>query len=932
MNPENLGWALGARVLSNAEPELGIGILVRLEESVATFQFPQAKITRKYSLKNAPLRRALLSKGQKAKFKDRTEHKVQDLRFTEGLAQYCIEDRWYWEHELSTEQSDQGALEYFFNGHFSEAQAFDLRKESWKLKSESLNPFSRGLIGARCDLLAHQLYIAQEVSRRPQPRVLLADEVGLGKTIEAGLILSSLHQLGRAQKILIVVPESLKTQWLAELYRRFHLLFSILDEPRCLEEEKVNPTLSPYESNAFVLCTLEHFMIFENRLNQALKVNWDLLIFDEAHHLLWNPSDPSPAWLCAKKLSEVAQALLLLTATPRQHGLDTQFGLLNLVDPDRFADFERFKIESQNLTQLSEIARKLSEHPKDSLFKEIEKIFPDDEELKNEIQKFKSSQNLQPLLAALIDRHGPGRVIYRNRRARLKGFPERKCLAVELEGTQHQGEWDCSFSKNHPKLKWLVKFLNDNPLEKILLITSLPSQVKLIDQFLLENFAIKRALFHDEMEMVERDRQAAWFADPKGARLLIASEIGGEGRNFQFCKKLILFNLPPEPDLVEQRIGRLDRIGQKFTIEIIVPIIKDSVENLHFDIFQNGLSLFQKATAGLGALIEDFKGDIAKLCDELRTKQVPLETLKEHKSLVQKIAQHYQKYQEGQEKNFDYLVDFNSFNEEVGRKLQEKLDQLDRKSELEDFMERIFEFFGIEEEELSSKIKKITAHSLMFVESFPELSDEKSLTYSRQIANTREEIDFLTLDHPMLSGVLSLFLDKELGRAAILKARSEALSSGALFEMSFVLQSPSVKGINPEHFLRPHRISLFCDHTGKPVEEKNLKDLMYSPLSELELKSIKQSLPRLRSLVPQFLENLEKQARVVFSDKLKKSQNAAIEQFDLEIDRLNYLSRINKIISKKEILLLEQQKSETLKALSESPIHLDSLCMGLINA
>lgn len=219
---------------------------------------------------------------------------------------------------------------------------------------------------------------------------------GLGKTIEAGLILSSLFQLGRAQKVLIVVPESLKTQWLAELYRRFQMLFSILDEERCLEEDKVNPTLSPYEGNSFVLCTLEHFMSFENRLTQALKVKWDLIIFDEAHHLLWDPSDPSPAWLCAKKLSEVCESLLLLTATPRQHGLDTQFGLLNLVDPDRFADFDRFKVESQNLNELSEIAHQLSKEPSKSLFQKIEKLFPDDEELGTNCETLKSQKISSP--------------------------------------------------------------------------------------------------------------------------------------------------------------------------------------------------------------------------------------------------------------------------------------------------------------------------------------------------------------------------------------------------------------------------------------------------------------------------------------------------------------------------------------------------------
>lgn len=371
--------------------------------------------------------------------------------------------------------------------------------------------------------------------------------------------------------------------------------------------------------------------------------------------------------------------------------------------------------------------------------------------------------------------------------------------------------------------------------------------MKLIDQFLLENLPVKRALFHEEMEMVERDRQAAWFADSKGARLLIASEIGGEGRNFQFCKKLILFNLPSHPDLVEQRIGRLDRIGQRNTIEILIRLISNSVEHFYYEIFNLGLSLFSKATAGLGALLEPFQSEIESICLHIREQKSAWHEFKESELLIQKITAHDENYQIGQEKNFDYLVDFNSFDEEGGHALKHSLEQLDQASALEEFMDRVFEFFGIEEEELSSQIKKITAHSLMFVESFPELSDEKSITLLSKVATTREEIDFLSLDHPMLSGVLSLFLDKQLGRAAILKAQCQALKQGAIFELSFVLQAPWIKGLNPEHFLRPYRLSLFCDHQGKKIHAKTLNDLRYSSLSEVELKSLHESLPKLRT-------------------------------------------------------------------------------------
>ena len=87
---------------------------------------------------------------------------------------------------------------------------------------------------------------------------------------------------------------------------------------------------------------------------------------------------------------------------------------------------------------------------------------------------------------------------------------------------------------------------------------------------------IKLALFHESLSLIQRDRNAAWFSEPNGARILLCSEIGSEGRNFQFAHHLVLFDLPMNPELLEQRIGRLDRIGQTATIQIHIPYIENS--------------------------------------------------------------------------------------------------------------------------------------------------------------------------------------------------------------------------------------------------------------------------------------------------------------------------------------------------------------------
>jgi ATP-dependent helicase HepA len=153
------------------------------------------------------------------------------------------------------------------------------------------------------------------------PRVLLADEVGLGKTIEACLILHHLILTGRVQRALILVPESLVHQWFVELLRRFNLWFHIYDEDRCDASGNENPFLE----SQFVLCKMKLLTAEERRSQQALDAGWDIVVIDEAHHLQWSPDNASPEYQVAEKLGRKTAGLLLLTATPEQLGMESHF-------------------------------------------------------------------------------------------------------------------------------------------------------------------------------------------------------------------------------------------------------------------------------------------------------------------------------------------------------------------------------------------------------------------------------------------------------------------------------------------------------------------------------------------------------------------------------------------------------------------------------
>lgn len=190
-------------------------------------------------------------------------------------------------------------------------------------------PYS-GLRGQRTNLIPHQLNIAHDVGRRHAPRVLLADEVGLGKTIEAGMILHQQLLSGAAERVLIIVPETLQHQWLVEMLRRFNLRFALFDDERYTEAQ--HDAYNPFETEQLVICSLDFARRNKQRLEHLCDAEWDLLVVDEAHHLVWSTDAPSREYMAIEQLAERVPGVLLLTATPEQLGMESHFARLRLLD------------------------------------------------------------------------------------------------------------------------------------------------------------------------------------------------------------------------------------------------------------------------------------------------------------------------------------------------------------------------------------------------------------------------------------------------------------------------------------------------------------------------------------------------------------------------------------------------------------------------
>ena len=386
----NQTFTIGQRWISEAEAELGLGIVLDIANRRLTLSFPAAGERRTYAMENAPVSRVVYQVGEKVRHQDGTVMKVTRVLEQQGCLLYhglvFDKDKNLTQEELAIPEFELDSFVQFstprdrlFAGQIDKHTHFTLRYKTLNYLNQHRQSSIFGLDGPRVQLLPHQLYIANEVAQRHAPRVLLADEVGLGKTIEAGLVLHQQLISGRVSRALVVVPTSLQHQWLVEMLRRFNLAFTLLDEKRCqaiegldsfeesidfiddfnddVEREKTSD--NPFESAQLILCSLDFLTKNPERYAQALQATWDLLLVDEAHHLQWSEKNVSPAYQCVDGLAKVAKGLLLLTATPEQLGLESHFARLRLLDPDRYYDLDKFITEQKSYQPLNDLVRAL---------------------------------------------------------------------------------------------------------------------------------------------------------------------------------------------------------------------------------------------------------------------------------------------------------------------------------------------------------------------------------------------------------------------------------------------------------------------------------------------------------------------------------------------------------------------------------------------
>ena len=907
-------FTAGQRWISDTESDLGLGTILEVEFRQITVVFLASGETRIYAKETAPLTRVAFMPGDIITSHEGWQMRITSVDEEDGLLTYFGNREDSGIPAVLNEAGLDNFLQFrtprdrLFAGLIDGLRWYGLRRNVFEHRNMLAQSPVKGLMGARVAVLPHQIYIAVEAMKRHHPRVLLADEVGLGKTIEAGMILHGSLVNNQVSRVLIVVPPALLHQWLVEMLRKFNLSFRIMDAERFDELKDSAPDGNPFMAEQLVLCSLDTLLDNDEIGDAATMADWDMLIADEAHHLQWEPDAPSDAYTLIEELAMETPSVLLLTATPEQLGQSGHFARLRLLDPERFGSLEQYLLEEAEFGWVASVADQLSneqalEAPQITQLQSLLGESFDD----NQIKTLSSNATMamsdlgQEIIDKLVDRHGTGRLMFRNTRQAISGFPERQLSTYTLD--------DDSLDS---KALWLMEFLADQYPAKILVICAHLESVQAIGE-VLRVAGVQSAQFHENMSIVERDRAAAWFADPEeDCRLLLCSEIGSEGRNFQFLHNIVLFELPQSPDLLEQRIGRVDRIGQTQTIQIHVPVASNSVDDVLFQWYHQGLNAFERICKSGTAVKAELQDTLNAVLD-----QAPDVDSADLAALIEKTRETTIRLDAEVEAGRDRLLELNSNRPEQVQEHLDELARLDRNYSLQDFMDAVFDRFGVDvTEQRDHWIIHPSDH--MQVEHFPHLpAGGMTLTFDRNTALTREDFTFLTWDHPMVTASMDLILDEGFGQADCQVIKAEELPKTLTFvEASYVLQCTAEPKLNIERYL-PARVQTFA--VG--IDGNDYTELV----ATLELDSRKQRYDRnaLRKVVVKNREAIEAlidKSAAMAEDALPamvEEAKAALEQeYDDARDRLVSLARVNPSVKEEEIEALDARKNAAIESLS----------------
>jgi superfamily II DNA or RNA helicase len=764
----------------------GTGVIRRIGGGQVEVEWDQASefTPRVFAAKNAPLARVVLpsrvrrlSTDQPGILGDRVSEDPPKWKVT-VLGPTGFLEKVVPEADLRPDQALDPASR-MLNGEIGTPRQFNLQLVTRFYRLEHLHNDLVSLGDARVDVKPHQVGVVHRVVTNYPHRFLLCDEVGLGKTIEAGMILKELRARQQARRALIIVPPNLLRQWQFELKSKFNEVFSILNTATVQYLRTQGHDGNPFAHFDSVLVSAD-WISTKKWADLVVQVEWDMVIVDEAHHARlrrWgNRTQTTQLYNLVSRLASPAyfsrRALLFLTATPMQLEAHELYSLVELVDPALFPTEDHFERNRGDAPGLNRLVEQLRQHgfplpgqDPDETVGQVATWLGIDHELAAKRLRAGVSE-IDALCADLASHHLLSEVLIRNRKAVVGGFmprratrwevelqdDERRALAAvedyvlngfnlaestrdnaigfvmvifqklmassiralrtSLAGRRERllkkaadagvpsaelelriddddltsrvvGATPSAYGAEATDLARLVQLLDGiqvdskaeaflrnldvifehDPNEKVIVFTEFRETQSYLAQRLAER-GWHVNVFHGQQKPLDKDRSVERFKDEPGSQVLVCTEAGGEGRNFQFCHLLVNYDLPWNPMRVEQRIGRVDRIGQDQIVQIFNMWVKGTIEERVLNVLERRINVFEDTVGGLDPILGDTEKDLRKI---LRLAEADRD--RELNRLEDQLEKQVETARAAEAKLRDFIMDTKSYSREIAEKI-----------------------------------------------------------------------------------------------------------------------------------------------------------------------------------------------------------------------------------------------------------------------
>jgi len=668
------------------------------------------------------------------------------------------------------------------------------------LKNHYANPLS-SLVTSKTMLLPHQVQAAIHVMDMLKPRILIADEVGLGKTVEAGLIIKELILKYNYKKVLIVMPAPLVYQWQSELKLKFNEDFTIINGSTL----KKNPGVMNQAKKVIVSIDL---LREKNHWGLFLHQNFDIVVFDEAHRLRKDQNKTTRGYQFAEQISKNCKALMLLSATPFRGKLEEIYFLIQLIDPDILGPLHTFSKEYEGdnsylnrrispvvirrrkkdiggFTQrfaktikvtLSPIERAFYDAMTDYVKKEYNRALEAKQNIKAFImivfQKMLDSSSFA-LVRSLEKRKAKLEKIYYRIPGAAQTFIDdnefQNLLINQLDDEDVQSELvDNSLAFNPAEIRNEIfslsklidlgnKIHTDTKLkiiknsiatmkarghEKIIIFTQFKKTLEYIETYLKPFYKV--TVFHGGLS--GKDKESAIEEFFTKTEIFICTEAGGEGRNLQIASALINYDLPWSPLKIEQRIGRIHRFGQTKDVHVLNMACRDTIAEKVIDILEKKIKLFEDAFGQSDELLgmtEDDTSFEESIISLLKNKKSAKENARQMENSLKLAKENVHKI------NSLLTTEVLDFNMNAFRQaIDQKENQYDNEHKLEKIFFRYMDKYGCPYKKNGKIIK------------FEWNTESIEGTFYLEITNDSPSIQYLTLGHPVIDSIIQTMVNR----------------------------------------------------------------------------------------------------------------------------------------------------------------------------